>query len=492
MIRTSRLAQFKPRAKISGGVPRCRYSTGQQQYSYNQYNQYQLPPKTSWPKRIMYTFVGLSALSAYGYYMWWPKHTFPSSVAKILRKGLWAESENGEVDFQLALKHYLEALKHCDEIKMDTLSDEYTGIQLKIAEMFERLNMLEDAAFVYNEIATMYLKVLTSAPNSADHKRIKNEEHRAHLIQKDLRIAIKLASLNSGNHQLCKAILITHLLIAQDEVQKRLGPNNDLRKLVQSAINNKSGPDNMEEGVQFKTIVDKDFIEIVNDGVVMKVERNPMAWEPFTEEFFSAMDLLMAVCLTMGDVAMASKVRISMTEWMLLADVEPSRVLISQCNLAALLYIQAEEYESKAYTINKVVEKSTAEEEEYNLAVKNKENCIQLSMKSYESVLECAKGLPANVISANNDINEAVALATYGMGVLNLHISDYQKAERLLREARVRSKACGYEDLLGMIETELGKLFREKKLIDEGKSANRKKNDHMEVEIQLSSERKSK
>ena len=59
----------------------------------------------------------------------------------------------------MALKYYLEALAKCDELGMDKLLDEYTGIQLKIGEMFERLNMMEDAAFIYNEIATLYLNV---------------------------------------------------------------------------------------------------------------------------------------------------------------------------------------------------------------------------------------------------------------------------------------------------------------------------------------------
>lgn len=73
-------------------------------------------------------------ITGYAYYMWWPKHTFPSSVAKILRKGLWAESDRGEHDYQLALKYYLEALEHCKEIGMDPLCDEYTGVQLKIGK----------------------------------------------------------------------------------------------------------------------------------------------------------------------------------------------------------------------------------------------------------------------------------------------------------------------------------------------------------------------
>lgn len=110
---------------------------------------------------------------------------------------------------------------------------------------------------------------------------------------------------------------------------------------------------------------------------------------------------------------------------------------------------------------------------EYLLVIQNKEKCIELSIKSYESVLEFAKNLPQEIISNNNTINETVALATYGLGVVNLHLAQYEKAERLLREARVRSKTCGYDDLILEIERELSKLFKEKKLLEKGKRANK-------------------
>lgn len=467
--------------------PRLLRRYTQYNYQYQQYQQYQ-PPKKSWTKRILYTGIGLAGVGAYVYYFWWPKHTFPSSVAKILRKGLWAESDKGENDYQLALKFYLEAIEHCQEIDMDTLSDEYTGIQLKVGEMFERLDMLEDAAFIYNEIATLYLKVLTAAPNTPDAKRIKSRDHRAHLIQKDLRLAIKLVELNKTNAQLSKAILMTHLLIAQDEVHKKLGPNGSIAQLTPST-----------SGSDYKATIDSDSIEINNNGITTTINKNPSAWEPFVDEFFNAMDLLTAICISTGDLAMASKVKISMTEWMLLADVEPHKVLLSQCNLASLLYLQAEEYESKEISykrkffedagldfdkfrnstqgdledseVLKRLQEAVEEKQrlDYHLIIQNKEKCIQLSIKSYESVLEFAKNLPQDIISNNNTINETVALATYGLGVVNLHLASYDKAERLLREARVRSKSCGYDDLILEVERELSKLFKERKLIEKGK-----------------------
>ncbi|KAI5954617.1 hypothetical protein KGF54_002393 [Candida jiufengensis] len=465
------------------------------QYNYNKtYANYNPPKKTSLFKKFLYTTAGLTVLTGYVYYMWWPKHTFPSSVAKILRKGLWAESDKGENDYQLALKYYLEALEHCQEIGMDPLSDEYTGIQLKIGEMFERLGMLSDASFIYNEIATLYLSVLT-AKSSKDQEqgpsKIKNRDHRRHLIQKDLRIAIKLVELNKSNPQFCKAILVTHLIIAQDEINKLMNYKDNKLNLI-TKVNQNDDQQKQKEGKEsFTATLDNDRI-LINDSQgneVAQIKKTPEVWEPFTDEFFNAMDLLSAICISTGDLAMASKVKIAMTEAMLLADVEPGEMLLSQCNLGSLLYMQAEELEAQEISLkrkfseisgidfktlnqdtlsNQTTEKLSTEitkedQQIFNKILKTREICLQLSIKSYESVLEFAKSIPQDIIKQNNQINETVALATYGLGVINLHLSKYDKAERLLRESRVRSKACDYEYLLPEIERELNKLFEEKK-----------------------------
>ncbi|CAI5755924.1 unnamed protein product [Candida verbasci] len=460
--------KIKARKLINSRIPLSRCLKRNYSYHYNYQQQYK--PRTSFAQKFLYTIVGSTVISGYCYYMFWPKHTFPKSVAKILRKGLWAESERGEFDYQLALKYYIEALLHCKEINMDPLSDEYTGIQLKIAEMYERLNMLSDAGFVLNEIATLYLSALTAKDSKLSRDR------RRHLIQKDLRIALKLVELNKLNPQLSKAILITHLIIAQDEVNKM----------------SKGKGLNLEEGASsggtFKAVPDSDAI-IINDELgkeVGRVEKTPEIWYPFTDEFFNCMDLLSAICISTGDLSMATKIKISMCESMLLADIEPFKMLLSQCNLGGLLYMQAEEIEGQEIRIKKGKEEIDKPESELEKLAKSREVCINLAIKSYSSVLEFAKTIPKDVISENNEILETVALATYGLGVINLHLQNYDKAERLLRESRVRSRQCNYGYLIPEIERELGKLFKERKEVKEGKDPRRKKEvNDIEMDIHL-------
>ncbi|KHC29168.1 hypothetical protein W5O_05782 [Candida albicans Ca6] len=543
LLRTHSRVLFRPRNTTTISATRANFISRRHvsQYNYNQtyaaYNQ----PKTPFWKKLVYATLGLGIISGYVYYMWWPKHTFPSSIAKFLRKGLWAESDRGEFDYQLALKYYLQALEHANEIGLDPLSDEYTGIQLKIGEMFERLNMLTDAAYIYNEIATLYLTVLTAPRDSSEGQRIKDRKHRRHLIQKDLRIAIKLVSLNPTNPSLAKAILITHLIIAQDEVNKLMGSSlsssNKLNLVNKIDPNDKSSSTNTSNGA-YTAVLDNDTIVITNNktGEENRIKKTPEVWEPFTDEFFNAMDLLSAVCITSGDLAMATKVKIAMNESMLLADIEPSKMLLSQCNLGSLLYMQAEELEAQEISMTRkfselsgieydqlleshqkqmhlqhsetnpedktnsnsnpnsklIMEKlretvPISDQEAFATVTRSRSVCLQLAIKSYESVLQFAKSFPQDFVKQHNEINETVALATYGLGVINLHLSHYEKAERLLRESRVRAKSCDYGTLLPMIEKELEKLFNEKKSLtkDENDNSKLKKKKHSLHDIEM-------
>ena len=90
-----------------------------------------------------------------------------------------------------------------------------------------------------------------------------------------------------------------------------------------------------------------------------------------------------------------------------------------------------------------------------------------------------------NFVKQHNEINETVALATYGLGVINLHLSHYEKAERLLRESRVRAKSCDYGTLLPMIEKELEKLFNEKSLTKDENDNSKEEKKHSLHDIEM-------
>ena len=133
-------------------------------------NSFQGQKYNAWQKWA-YTVGAVGALSFGVYYYYWPRHTFPNSVARILRKALWEESDKKDHDFQAALKFYLEALDECNRLSMDRISDEYTGIELKVAEMYERLNMSSEAHDLYLEMLYRYFDALHTPGRISDDKR---------------------------------------------------------------------------------------------------------------------------------------------------------------------------------------------------------------------------------------------------------------------------------------------------------------------------------
>lgn len=439
----------KPKINV---IPNLRYSS---QYA-RQYNANQ--GRRNWSKIILTTLGGISLIGFSAWWVYWPHHTFPKSVAKILRKALWAESEKGEKDYSGALKHYLKALEEADKLNLDPLSDEYTGIQLKVGEMYERLNMNQDALMVYSEIASGYLDALTT-PDRIPLAR------RPHIIQKDLRVIVKMVELNKSNPYTSKMLLMTHFMVAQEEVAKRSKIVAGMIKEEKEQILGDVSNSHNSNGIQYNNPIKQDSMKVGNDEQVIILERNREAWEPFRDELFNARDLYVAICLATGDLNSAVRTKIATTEWMLNADCDPGEILMSQTNLGSLMYLQAEEFESKeSRAIQQKLSDDIVEAERFN-----KQSCITLALRCYESVLKFSKELPAQ-LRRNENVEESIALSTYGLGVVKLHLGELGVAKNLLRESRLRAKGSGFSDLVNEAEKELEKLSKEAdRLEKEGK-----------------------
>lgn len=422
------------------GTPRVRYN-------YNHAYSFQRAPLRV--HRFFQTLFALACASTFAYYMFWPRHTFPASVASILRQGLWAESDRGEHDYELALKYYLQALKECNTLEMDILSDEYTGIQLKVAEMYERLGLVSDAELVYDEISALYLSVLKN-PNSQGIWLPEMVEHRGRLIQRDLRVALKIILLNVLNLNLQKSILAAHLAIAEAEVNDRLSAE------------------------------DLAWLQKYPAGAPRE---NRLAFQPFGEEFFNGMEMLLAFVLGQGDMELALYLNYKILARMALAGVSAERQLLTRCNTASLVFFQMETAEAKwrelarkiagakgvdvGYVERAFESGNVAELKDDSLFAEAQDNFAKWRKYSaelaaqYQSVIADTKKLPLERLN-DPQVVQVAALATYSLGVTALHRQDYDRAERLLREARARSRASGFEELLSLAEAELEKLFLEK------------------------------
>lgn len=473
----------------------------------------QIPPEAprsrfGWlASKALWGFLILAAIPL-AYNEYWPHHTFPTSVAKLLRKGLWAESNKGEYDFQLALKYYIQALEEAQKLDLDHISDEYTGIQLKIAEMFERLSMYEEAFLIYSEILTLYLSVLTAKPDNPNYRPLTMEQ-KDHLIKKDLRLAVKIGS-ELENPNVMKPYIITHLLIANDQICRKLGHGINFGAAANYARHGGAeGWEKLSEPLIGKSpksrpvhLVEKkeNFLVVkCEDGALVEIEQNPDAWEPFCEEYFQAGDLCMLSLIMLQDMTTAFDTAWNLWEQMLLAGYGPPyKFLHHTCNIGSLAFNRAEQFEYGEIKLRKEIASKMGVEDYFGLTaeqiensdkisrldkdafkeiIKVKEISIREAKSIYDLVLRAIKDHHQSEIDRVSDVintdqtkevqsakfvAECSALATYGLGVINLHTGEYDEAERFLREARIKAKKIEYNVLIDNIEEELGKVFRER------------------------------
>lgn len=142
----------------------------------------------NWGKFVQYgtlSLVGGSILM----YFWQPWNPFSTDVSRELRKGLRQEQE-GKEDYLQALKFYQNALKISKEEDSDSqLTLKYTGIVLKIAEMYEKLGMKDQLLKTYFNLATFVFENLIH-----ESQRIQEDE-RDLLIDRDLIVITRWAML---------------------------------------------------------------------------------------------------------------------------------------------------------------------------------------------------------------------------------------------------------------------------------------------------------
>lgn len=131
------------------------------------------------------TLVGGSLLM----YVWQPWNPYSKEVSKELRKGLWEERDSKE-DYLQALQHYITAMQVAkDEEGMNQLSLQYTGIVLKVAEMYQNLKMTDKLITTYYNLSTFIFENLIHG-NISDENTEKNL-----LIDRDLIVITRWAML---------------------------------------------------------------------------------------------------------------------------------------------------------------------------------------------------------------------------------------------------------------------------------------------------------
>lgn len=389
------------------------------------------PPQRSWRWPVI---IFTAMIVSYGSFKYYTRHNFPPQVASKLKEGLRAEMDGfsqGKKNYQLALEKYLEALQIADELEMDHISDEYTGVQIKICEMYEKLGMGEEARMMYRELGISLVQALSAneVPSVL----------RPHLIQRDLRVALKTAMSDSAHDpNFARMGLLIHCKLAQNEIASK---SEELKQLIESESNKTRGPLKLNlNPEEHKSEKNKERIE---------------AWQPFRDELFSARDMYVALCLAAGDVGHALQTKLATTEWMTKAGCDIGQILMSFYNVGSIFYIHAEEME-----VRELNAENDGDKERSNRIAKD---ALKQSSSCFKIILEVVQKLPSRTRHDDEEVSEVQAMSIYGLGVIALHQGDLETASERLREARLRAKSNELEDLMKSAELELEKVEKYKK-----------------------------
>ena len=387
---------------------------------------------------------------------------------KPVRKALWDESNKGQFNHSDALTQYVETLRGLKG--RDPLGEPYTRIELKIAEMLENMGKYDEAHSIYLEMLYRFFDALVTPGVIPDLKR-------PEFIRKDLRLLIKSLEINT-DIELGKKNLLAHLLLVQEEV---MGRSPELKKFFderkRKATSNGLGKNhsdlsgsNLQDILNlkfFKTVVNDENIKFDENGyMVLDMEKNSTAWEPFKEEFFTARDLYTAFCVSSHDVGTALSCKMTTLEWMVMADMPPGQILLSQANVGSLLYLQAEKYEAE---IEKLKSSSSIDDttkitddtmiKKLRSLNKNRDSCLQMANECYDNIIDFSKknrNLRYHIKDQLDPaVSQSIALSTYGKGILNLHRGSLTKAERLLKDSISMAKETDFTELLTEAENEL-------------------------------------
>lgn len=392
-------------------------------------------------------------------------YAYSPKVSEYLKEAVWLEGNKSSSNYSEALKYYILALNEMPD-NVNKLSDSYTRVELKIAEMLEKLNMFDKSKDIYYEILNRFYMTLSDKSNM-DGKIKVNE--RAELIRKDLRILIKSLELNQ-DIALGKQNLLAHLLLTQEEILMKSPELKEFfdkkKERTQNLLMGKSMQ--LEE---FETFVNEDNIKVDNEDsglLVLNMDKNSSGWEPFKEELFVARDLYTAYCLSSKDITSAISCKMTTVEWMVMADMPPGQILLAQANLGSLFYLQAEKLEADIDHINAKAKEDPSLLEDDNIIKalrilnKNKRNCLSMTGKCYDSVLDLFnknKKLRYHLKDQlDSSIPQAIALSTYGKAITSLHDGLLPKAEGLLKDAMKLAKEADFKELLGEATRELKRV----------------------------------
>lgn len=377
---------------------------------------------------VGYALLGLTAVG-----LWWnfyPHNPYPPSISKYLRKASWEEIKTK--GYEKSIEYYKEALVECDKLDYSPLDDKLTGIEIKIAEMYERLGNK-------SEETKIYLSLLEKLYNGV--KFATSEEEKVRLMKRDLSVLIKMVENMDANATVKRNFLQMHINLVQGEFEKSVPSlSHIMAKGNENIFMNTASP-------QYKSLM-KDV------GETSKHFGN------IRDEFLMARDLHTDICRETNMIDDAIHTKMITIGWMVLMGMDQEDVLMSQANLAGLMYMKAENVE---YSILKLKdgEKTEANDKTIEMLSQRYKHILAMSESYYQTVLDKSKLIKASFpVGQGRDAKtlQVTLLSLYGLGVINLHRGDNEMASRFLNQSKILAEEYDFLEMLEECNRELKKL----------------------------------
>ena len=183
-------------------------------------------------------------------------------------------------------------------------------------------------------------------------------------------------------------------------------------------------------------------------------------FEDIREEFLMARELYTDICIESKRLDDAIHTKMITIGWMVLMNMNQEDILMSQANLAGLMYMKAEDIEYSIHSLKRQV-RNDSNDGAIEMLSQRYNHILAMSESYYQTVLDKCKLIKASFPLGQGDDAKALQvklLSLYGLGVINLHRDNVELASRYLQQSKVLAEEYGFLDMLDECNRELKKL----------------------------------
>ncbi|KAK9325230.1 hypothetical protein V1517DRAFT_270113 [Lipomyces orientalis] len=376
-----------------------------------------------WTRRRL-ALVGVLAIAGMVYVMF-PKHNYPKEVADLIRLGLKAERKDTPDNYERAISFYLSALEVAEHLDMSQTCDEYTGLQIKVGEILERLDAYESALLMYNNILDNGIVWLQEDPRRAGTMSFDK-------LVRYLRVSVRAAEVAETIEQTSANLPMLGMWI--ETLQKRL-PDNYSKLLpthVMDIEQDRPIPLESYDFPQSPTTEEKRQFKHVDHDI---------------EDTLSlARDYYATLLIQNSRPGIGYQLKNENIKLMQIMDNPLPRILRTQVDIASAYFI--------CYERATADESQIANQPDAPRYLQLAEACLKDALSRMTEIRASSDEPLRYSEEDHQDLDIAQALAIYGLGVIEAKKTNYRAAMDLLKEARIRAMGSQYPELVDKIKEE--------------------------------------